>query len=116
LYGTVNGLTGAVDQRWDQDSTGVLRDASNDDTSGSLWEDHGSSLLLTRGFGTALAIGDFNGDGIDDLAIGVPGEDVDGISNAGAVNVLYGSAGGLRSVDDQLWQQGTAGIAGAPGE
>jgi hypothetical protein len=71
---------------------------------------------LTRGFGTALAIGDFNGDGIDDLAIGVPGEDVDGISNAGAVNVLYGSAGGLRSADDQLWQQGTAGIAGAPGE
>jgi hypothetical protein len=38
-------------------------------------------------FGKALAAGDFNGDGWDDLAIGVPGED-DGI---GAVLVVYGS-------------------------
>ena len=38
-------------------------------------------------FGFALAAGDFNGDGLDDLAIGAPGED----GAAGAVYVLYGS-------------------------
>ncbi|MGI0016845.1 MAG: integrin alpha, partial [Nitrososphaera sp.] len=38
--------------------------------------------------------GDFNNDGRDDLAIGVPNEDVGNtnIANAGAVNVIYGSA------------------------
>ena len=50
---------------------------------------------------------DFNGDGFDDLAIGVPWEDVGGVENAGAVNVLYGSSGGLQvdSPDDQFWHQ-----------
>jgi len=33
---------------------------------------------------------DVNGDGFADLAIGVPGEDVEGKIDAGAVNVLYG--------------------------
>lgn len=37
-------------------------------------------------FGHALAAGDFNGDGYDDLAIGVPSED-----DVGAVLVVYGS-------------------------
>jgi hypothetical protein len=36
-------------------------------------------------FGLALAAGDFNGDGKDDLAIGTPLEDITGASNAGAV-------------------------------
>ena len=38
---------------------------------------------------------DFNGDGFDDLAIGVPGEGIGGAALAGAVNILYGGAGGL---------------------
>ena len=37
-------------------------------------------------FGAAVAVGNFNADGYDDLAIGVPGED-----GSGAVLVLYGS-------------------------
>jgi hypothetical protein len=39
---------------------------------------------------------DFNGDGFSDLAIGVPNEDVGEVFDAGAVEVIYGSAGGLQ--------------------
>ena len=46
-------------------------------------------------FGAALVAGRFNGDTYDDLAVGVPGEDVGGDGDAGAVVVLFGSAGGL---------------------
>ena len=40
--------------------------------------------------GFSLAAGDFNGDGYADLAIGAPGETVDGLRNAGAVVVARG--------------------------
>jgi FG-GAP repeat len=54
--------------------------------------------------------GDFDGDGEDDLAIGVPGEDVGSILDAGAVNVLYGSSNGLTSSGSQFWHQDKSGI------
>jgi hypothetical protein len=41
------------------------------------------------------ALADFNGDGIDDLVVGVPGEDIGGTTNAGVVDVIYGSESGL---------------------
>ena len=46
-------------------------------------------------FGAVLATGDFDGDGLTDLAVGAPREDLRGRRDAGAVNVLYGSARGL---------------------
>jgi hypothetical protein len=54
-------------------------------------------------FGWALAAGDFDGDGFDDLAVGIPGEDNIGDAiphGRGAVQVIFGSAGGLQFSDD----------------
>jgi hypothetical protein len=64
-------------------------------------------------FGSALSIGDFNNDGFDDLAIGVPDEDVGNLSNAGNIQVIYGSTSGLSSTvkADQIFQQGVGDLA-----
>jgi hypothetical protein len=56
-------------------------------------------------FGSAQAAGDFNGDGFADLAVGASGEDVGGAPDAGAVSVLYGSAGGLTTSGGRLFTQ-----------
>ncbi|MGJ7505097.1 Ig-like domain-containing protein [Variovorax sp. ZT5P49] len=44
-------------------------------------------------FGNGTSVGDFNGDGIDDIAIGAPLADIGGI-NTGAVYIVYGQQGG----------------------
>ncbi len=41
-------------------------------------------------FGCALAAGDFDNDGVDDLAVGVCNETIGGAAEAGVVNVFYG--------------------------
>lgn len=68
-------------------------------------------------FGAALAAGDFDADGRDDLAVGVPGEGVTPFQRGmdhgdGAVNVLYGSRRGLTAARDELWTQDAGGIKG----
>ena len=62
-------------------------------------------------FGYALSWGDFNCDGFADLVIGNPAEDIGTATDAGAVSVIYGSTGGLSSVND-LWYQGANGVNG----
>ena len=57
-----------------------------------------------------VARGDFNGDGLADLAIGVPYEDLDGFGAAGIVQVFYGSASGLTANSDQLFDIRTFGF------
>jgi hypothetical protein len=64
-------------------------------------------------FGRALAAGDFDNDGFEDLAVGVPGEIGGGDQNAGGVHVYYGSPAGLTSLGEQLFGQDTPGIAGS---
>ena len=49
-------------------------------------------------FGYAAASGNFDGDGFDDLAVGVPFDDVSGNADAGEVAVFYGSASGLEAI------------------
>ena len=62
----------------------------------SQW-DLGEVPELGDDFGRTLAVGDFDRDGYDDLAVGVPGEDAgDGVpADIGLVTVVYGSATGL---------------------
>jgi hypothetical protein len=66
-------------------------------------------------FGAAMAAGDFNGDSLEDLAIGAPTEDIrvrrgtafPEVQAAGSVTVVYGSARGLSITQQapELWHQ-----------
>jgi hypothetical protein len=91
--------------------------ASGVDTgAGELWGRTTPGINTGAGFGRALAIADFDGDGYGDLAAGAAGEPVAGPGSgygAGAVNVIYGSAGGLSTDRDQVWRQSSAGIPGS---
>ena len=105
IYGSSDGLSavrlapgnGRADQIWTQDSPSI--------------EDNSEEADF---FGSALATGDFNKDGFYDLAIGVPWESVGTLWKAGAVNVIYGSTGGLSATvkPDQLWTQDSIDIVG----
>jgi hypothetical protein len=97
LYGSADGLTAEGNQFWHQNKTGVL-----------------DSIETGDQFGSTLAVADMDGDGFSDLAIGVPGEDVGTVRDAGAVQVLFGSAAGLSANRDQFIHQGTPGILDTP--
>ena len=75
IFGAPAGITTAGNRWIHQDSAGIAGVAGPGDR-----------------FGWALAAGDFNGDGFDDLAIGVPGEDVSSKIDAGAINIIFGAA------------------------
>jgi hypothetical protein len=60
------------------------------------------------------AIGDLDGNGHPDLAIGVPGHDIGAIYDAGAVNVLYGGASGPGTGGTALWTRDSPGVVGKP--
>ncbi|MFD0969419.1 FG-GAP-like repeat-containing protein [Plantactinospora endophytica] len=85
FYGSATGLDVDRPQHLNQDTPGVPGDMSYYDR-----------------FGSALAAGDVNGDGRDDLAVGSPGETVNGSRNAGSVTLFYGSATGITTANVQL--------------
>jgi len=96
LHGSRKGLSGIGETIWTQNSVGVT----------------GAEEAGDR-FGSALTAGDFDGDGFDDLAIGVPGEDIGSIQDAGMVNVLEGGPCGLSGGSGRFWHQDEPGIMGA---
>ena len=67
----------------------------------------GASPALAQSAPSAAALsgsnagGDFDNDGFADLAVGVPGEN----NSAGAINVLYGTGGGLSGTGAQVFTQ-----------
>jgi nucleoside phosphorylase len=97
LYGSLTGLTATGSQFWHQDRAGIVGDGAEE----------------ADQFGTALAAGNFGKSSQADLAIGVAEEDVGATTDAGAVNVLYGSSTGLTASGDQFWHQNSSGIADA---
>ncbi|MEV4413293.1 M4 family metallopeptidase [Catellatospora sp. NPDC049609] len=92
LRGASGGLTAAGSQVLDQDSPVVPDSAEAGDR-----------------FGASVAVGDLNGDGFADVAVGAPNEAVDTVANAGAVTTLPGSASGLVTAGS-LWSQGSGGV------
>jgi hypothetical protein len=93
LYGSASGLTVA---------------------GGRLFTQVGGTVEQSDFFGAAVSAGDFNQDGFADLAAGATGEGVGGLTEAGAVSVLYGSAGGLTATGGRLFTQVTSEVqAGA---
>lgn len=88
--GRITVMFGSTLGCFDQNRAGVLETAEEGDL-----------------FGAALAVGDFDDDGFEDLAIGVPGEELSSSGNgrAGIVQVLFGSSNGLSVAGDQVFDQ-----------
>lgn len=104
IYGSSNGLRPANDQFWSQNSSGI-KDRAEDVENRELAE----PLINHEQFGTVVAAGDFDNNGTDDLAIGVPGEMIRG-NMAGAVHVIYSNGNGLHRTGNQLFHQNTPGM------
>ncbi|HEY1487579.1 MAG TPA: FG-GAP repeat protein [Micromonosporaceae bacterium] len=95
VYGSASGLSLASKQWIDQATSGVP--GSNE---------------VGDAFGFALAAGDFTGDHKADLAVGVPGEDVGSVSDAGDVVLLKGSTKGLTGTGSEAFSESTSGVPG----
>jgi hypothetical protein len=93
LNGAAGGLTATNNQLWNQDSIGADVAEAGDR------------------FGAGLAAADFNGDMGADLAVGVTGEDLGTVADAGAVHVASGTAPwGLNWSGSQFWHQDSPGV------
>ncbi|QNS05409.1 FG-GAP-like repeat-containing protein [Streptomyces xanthii] len=93
-YGSATGPYGEPEW-WTQNTTGVPGTAEKGD-----------------GWGSDLSVGDTNGDGFADLAVGASGEDIGTVADAGAVWVLRGSAGGLTATGVKDFNQNSTNVPG----
>lgn len=100
IYGSSNGLASADNAEIHPDVDGVE-----------------SAPASGAQFGWSLAIGNFDGDGFADLAVGVPGQSVGFFPaptpDAGVVHVFFGSSTGPDFSRDLRFSQGTAPDDGA---
>lgn len=99
LYGKKGaGLTATGSQQWSQGHHGLKGNAEVGDA-----------------FSWQLAVGNFDGDAYDDLAVSAELEDVGGSNynqNDGGVSVIYGSHTGLTAAGNQYWTLSSPGVPG----
>ncbi|MFG2434289.1 FG-GAP-like repeat-containing protein [Streptomyces sp. NPDC048508] len=62
--------------------------------------------------GSAVSVADVTGDGYADIALGIAGEDVAGVADAGSVALVHGGASGVTGAGTQVFHQDTAGMPG----
>jgi hypothetical protein len=96
-YGGPAGITGDDSQIFTQDTLGIAGDPG-----------------VSHQFGASVAGGDIDGDGLDDLVIGTPGDPVRGIVQAGTILVMDGSPSGLQPVGSVRIGQAAPGVPGNP--
>ncbi|VAW48994.1 hypothetical protein MNBD_GAMMA03-517 [hydrothermal vent metagenome] len=82
-----------------------------------VWSQSGDIIGVVEAndrFGSSVAVGNFNGDFLDDVAIGVPRENLNsaGINDAGSINIIYSGQFGLETDGNQIFHQDTDGIDG----
>ncbi|MFR9794355.1 FG-GAP repeat protein [Streptomyces sp. MS06] len=96
FYGDANGLSTDRVDLFDQDTPGIAGGPESEDY-----------------FGSSLAAGDFDGDGVDDLIVGMRSEAIGSATGSGAALVLFGhDTAGITS-SGALWiDQDTAGVPG----
>lgn len=97
-YGSADGLKEDV-QKFDQGLAGVPGAEEEGDR-----------------FGSAVSVGDVTADGYADIALGVVGEDVGTVADAGSVVLVHGSANGVTGTGAQAFHQNTAGVPGVAEE
>ncbi|MFF7473559.1 FG-GAP-like repeat-containing protein [Streptomyces sp. NPDC008092] len=96
--GGPNGVSGSPQATITQDSPGVP----------------GSTAATgSESFGDALSVGDVNGDGYADVAVGAEFEEVGAAWQTGTVTLLRGSAAGLTGTGATRWTQNTPGVPDA---
>ena len=97
---SASGLAAAGAQAWTQGTSGV---PGTPEATDLTWD----------AFGTSVAIAQYGRSRSADLAIGAPHETLGSATEAGMVNVLYGTTSGLSATGAQGWTQATGGVKGA---
>ncbi|THC48263.1 VCBS repeat-containing protein [Streptomyces sp. A1499] len=110
---------------WDEGISGARKGGSVHVVKGNANGPYGGSDVITQdssgvpgsgengdSFGAELDLGDINGDGHLDLVVGSPGENLDGVTDAGSITVIYGAAdgSGLSTAGSKLYSQDSPGV------
>ncbi len=110
-YGSKNGPAATRSVKITQNSAGV---PGKSESGGPM--DDGGEYHRGDHFGTSLSAGDVNGDGLADIAVGVPDKDIKAgdkkAYDAGRVILLKGAKSGLSGTGAQAFTQSTAGVPG----